>query len=175
MGWVARGAKALGILAEPGPLDVSRSVGNVAKLPAIGAAEERFSIVGDVALPPMEADQAAHLPGHFARRLLRLTVIRRGRRRSRPPVSQVSSQVWASPAVTRGHPGREGNRVARPFGAPWRLLSPCGLSLPCRRSRVRIPSSAPSKAPRTRGFCLGECLQPIADAQFWKRSGNLSR
>jgi len=154
MGWVARGAKALGILAEPGPLDVSRSVGNVAKLPAIGAAEERFSIVGDVALPPMEADQAAHLPGHFARRLLRLTVIRRGRRRSRPPVSQVSSQVWASPAVTRGHPGREGNRVARPFGAPWRLLSPCGLSLPCRSRGFESLHPLHRKAPRLRGFCL---------------------
>ena len=58
-------------------------------------------------------------------------------------VSQVSSQVWWSPGCASGHfqTAREPRMVAR-FGGRWRLVALRGRSLPCRRSWVRVPSSA---------------------------------
>jgi len=46
------------------------------------------------------------------------------------------------------------------------------LCLPWRRSRVRILSFAPSKAPLSRGFLLATRLRPVAGVRFGKRFGN---
>jgi hypothetical protein len=75
-----------------------------------------------------------------------------------------------------------------PFGAgivaPWTLAlldkRPASLSsdrLPCRRSRVRVPSAALSEDPRLRAFCVswvGCRREPKAARRCWVRFGPLS-
>jgi len=40
------------------------------------------------------------------------------------------------------HSGEGDVRIAMRFGGPWRFVTARASSLPCRRSRVRVPSSA---------------------------------
>src|SRR5262245_53948187 len=61
--------------------------------------------------------------------------------------------------------------MAQPCGfvGSWHLLSVGVVSLPCRRSRVRVPSSAPREAPANTGVSLSyERTRRTA----WQQDGN---
>ena len=53
-----------------------------------------------------------------------------------------------------------------PFGGSWQLLSAGARSLPCRRSRVRVPSSASRDPLETAGFFLPKVRESTKLARF---------
>jgi len=71
-------------------------------------------------------------------------------------VSQPFSQPCASAAVVSGHYRRGEHRTVEPSGAFCHPLSPRAVSLPCRRSWVRAPSSASQSPLETAGFLLAQ-------------------
>jgi hypothetical protein len=97
-------------------------------------------------------DRAAHVA----------TVLRGERNGSRPcdasaqplPLSQHFSQLSGSPAGALGRSAPRGKGVATRFVGSGRTESLRVGSLPCRRSWVRVPSSAPRNPLETAGFSI---------------------